>query len=195
MDCFFKQPDNSKFKMAAYVFLPKLPEELALCVAKYDCTKLEHKKKMTKCFDGIHNVAKYKLLAGLPNEEQIHFNWGLTIWEVTDIVMSFTFLYPKGGINLSVHLPNLPDSIYLTIVKEDREETEDCYEYFEALLHMIGGFKNLDNFLLKMNMEFRDVVHRVRFVKKGIKNDDDINEALHNWKELVKSAPGDAMIN
>ena len=179
--------------MAAYVFLSKLPEELALCVAKYDCTKLEHKKKLTKCFDAIRNVAKYKILACLPNERRMEFDWGLTIWEVTDIIMSLTLLHPEGGIGLAVHLPNLPNGIYLTIVNEEREETEDCYEYFEALLHMIGGLKNLDNFLLKMDMDFRDVVQKIRFVKKGIENDDDINEALQNWKELVQNAPAEAM--
>ena len=132
--------------MAAYVLLPRLPEELVLCVAKYDGTKLEHKTKLTKCFDRIHNVAKYKLIAHLPNDETLQFNWGLTIWEVTDLVASFLFLFSEEPIGLEVHLPNLPDGFYLTIFNKDKEETEDCYEYFEALLHMVDGLRNLDSF-------------------------------------------------
>ena len=86
---------------------------------------------------------------------------------------------------------NLPDGFYLTIMNKDKEEPEDCYEYFEALLHMVDGLRNLDNFLIKRSMNMRDInLGAWRFVKtKGIDDDVDIDEALRNWKELVKNAP------
>ena len=170
--------------MAAYALLSKIPEDVAMLVAKYDGTKREHKKKLSKCFSFIRNVAKYEFIVCLPNGETGRFDWGMTIWDVIAYSMSFMILYRTGPMSIRVHLPTHRDGLFLTIV--DKFVKEDCFEYFETLLYMIGGLKNLDVFAFRINPDLKE-----NFVKNGIKSDDDIDAALDEWKQLVKTSPED----
>ena len=171
--------------MSAYALISKIPEDVAMIVAKYDGTKREHKKKFSKCFSFIYDVAKYECIVCLPNGETGRFNWGMTIWDVTDYLMSFMILLANetGPMSIRVHLPTHREGLFLNIVDRDKG-TEDCFKYFKTILYMIGGLKNLDIFAFSADPDLKEA-----FFEQRIECDDDIDEALYEWKQIAKLPP------
>jgi len=177
--------------MVAYVFLPKLPEELALCVAKYDGTKLEHKTKLTKCFKGIHDVAKYDVRVEMPGDidaDRLALN-SLTIWEVTDLVVSLLVmrrvLWDDQPFGILLHWDELPIDWYVTIIDKYNAEDEVGPQYFKVLTRMIGGLKNLDSTFIRTaydNGLRRDMVN---MLPDWVFGEDDIDEELRKWKKFL----------
>jgi len=174
----------------AYVFMSKLPEDLALHISAQNSTKHIHKQKLSKCFEKIHDIAKYNLIIDDPNGEIYKFN-ALTIWGVIDLLASFTLII-DGKFSISLNFPKLLENMYLVIADknaENREVSSDyCFEYIEANLHLIGGLHNLDNFASNVSSEMRDVIHEFKFCKKGIKNIEDIGISLKVWKNFIASS-------
>lgn len=142
----------------AYVLISKLPKELVLYISEHDNPRKEHKQKLSKCFDIIHNVSRYKAYLNF-TDDQIVFD-SLTIWGVIDIIISNTLL-TEELFSTSIKSPK--------ILRSEKKRNYNL-EYIIEVLSLIGGFHNLDNIASKISPELKDQIYKIEFVKKDKNN-------------------------
>jgi len=186
-----------------------LPDELLLNIWDYDADYIKnlHKEKLSKSFDLIHNLRKYRLLiTDQNNGGTLAFDWGLTMWDIIDIIASVTIISIEDDENCAafgIYL-GFPESedMFIAITEKNGYVCTDSFRYIETNLHLIGGLHNLDNFVSKSRPNYRSyiydlpefgVVFKYLFKNanyKSVKSVEDINETYANWKnDVVNTIP------